>query len=189
MRRRWLGLRLAAALLVVVVGALPSRVAAAEGSALEYKVKAGYLFNFPKFIEWPNTAFASSNAPIVIGVLGEDPFGPMLDEALAGRNVNGRSFVIRRFGPTEDLGTCHILFVSHTEKSRTPNVLESVRGHAVLTVGESEHFARSGGMINFVLVGGQVKLETNPDAAIAANLKISSKLLAASKPVKTEPAH
>lgn len=173
---------------MLIIGAcfLTGRAAAADNAALEYKVKAGYLFNFAKFVEWPESSFTNASAPFVVGLVGEDPFGTLLEEALAGRNVNGRTFVIRQFGPQEDLSHCHILFVSRSEKARLANLLEGLRGRAVLTVGEHDRFGQLGGMINFNLMSGQVKLETNPEAALAAGLKISSKLLAASKPVKTE---
>jgi YfiR/HmsC-like len=173
-------------MLVVVACFLAGRAAAADNAALEYKVKAGYLFNFAKFVEWPESSFTNASAPFVVGLVGEDPFGGLLVETLAGRSVNGRNFVIRRFGPQEDLGQCHILFVSRSEKARAADILQSLRGHAVLTVGEHDRFGQLGGTINFSLLSGQVKLETNPEAATAAGLKISSKLLAASKTVKTE---
>jgi hypothetical protein len=110
----------------------------------------------------------------------------MLDEALAGKNVNGRGFVIRHYGPQEDLTSCHVLFVSRSAKGHAAKILETLRERTVLTVGESDGFGQLGGMINFTLMGGQVKIETNPEAAAGVGLKVSSKLLAASRTVKTE---
>lgn len=173
---------------MLIVGAcfLAGCAAAADNAALEYKVKAGYLFNFAKFVEWPQSSFTNASAPLVVGLVGDDPFGQMLDEALAGKNVNGRGFVIRHYDPQEDLSSCHVLFVSRSAKGRAAKILETLRERTVLTVGESDGFGQLGGMINFTLMGGQVKIETNPEAAAGVGLKVSSKLLAASRTVKTE---
>ncbi len=185
-RRTWQWLCLIALLWAVTACGFSGRVLAADAAPLEYKVKAGYLFKIAQFVDWPEASFTNGAAPLVIGLVGDDPFGAMLEESLAGKTINDRNVVVRRFGPQEDFTACHVLFVSRSEKDRSPKILEGLRGHAVLTVGENDRFGQLGGMINFNLVGGQVKLETNPEAAVAAGLKISSKLLAASKTVRTE---
>lgn len=160
--------------------------AADSAVALEYKVKAGYLFNFAKFIEWPDAAFSSPSAPFVVAVLGEDPFGSILEDALSTQSVNGRGFVIRRLKNAEGQDQCHILFLPKSEKDRARAVLEALRNRPVLTVGEAEGFSQIGGMINFNLIAGHLKIDANPQAISAASLKVSSKLLAVAKVVKSE---
>lgn len=186
-QRRFLGVRLAALLLAWAAWLLPDRLAAADAAQVEYKVKAGYLFNFVKFVEWPAAAFTNASAPYVIGLVGEDPFGPMLEEALAKQVVNGRNFVVRRLEAQADPGGCHVLFISRSERGRLREIFKTVGDRPILTVGETERFGQAGGMLNFTLVQGQVKLEANPTAAGAAGLQISSKLLSAAKTVKPDP--
>lgn len=180
------GIRFAAWVLAVVAFLPSLGFAATDTAALEYKVKASYLFNFVKFVEWPEASFTNSSSPFVIGLVGDDPFGRTLDETFAGRKTNGRGFVIRRFSPKDDPGNCHILFATLSDKGRLAKLLASLRGRPVLTVGETDRFGELGEMVNFIVVGGTVKLEANPEAAAAAGLKVSSKLLAVSKLVKTE---
>jgi hypothetical protein len=174
------------ALLTVTVGLVLT--AAEDGAAgLEYKVKAGYLINFAKFVEWPDAALPEAGTPLVIGLITPGEFVRTMEEVLAGRTVNGRALVLRRLGPDDDLSGCHVLFVGAAERNSAARHLERIRGRPILTVGESERFAQQGGVLNFILVDGQVRLESNPGAASAAGLKISSKLLNASRPVKTDP--
>lgn len=181
-----LGVRLAWLVLLGAAIGRPPELAAADAGPLEYKVKAGYLFNFVKFVEWPAVAFTNASAPYVIGIVGEDPFGSMLEEALAKQVVNGRSFVVRRLSAQADPEGCHVLFISRSEKGRLREIFKAVGTRPILTVGESERFGQAGGMLNFILVQGQVKLEANPAPASAAGLQISSKLLAAAKTVKSD---
>jgi len=171
--------------LMVVASMTPVTAANSELTALEYKVKAGYLINFAKFVEWPSTAFETPSAPLVVGLIGSAHFGQVLQEMLDGRTVNGRAFSLRQLGAGDDIGSCHILFVGSAETRPAAHIAEALKGRPVLTVGESDRFCESGGMLNFTIIGGQVKLESNPWAATSTGLKISSKLLAASKPVKT----
>ena len=184
------GLALAAGL---TLGTLATRAADAPASneqAVVYKIKAAFLLNFAKFVDWPETSFTNSHAPFVIGLVGEDPFGQLLDDAFMNRSVNGRGFIIRRLSMDEAPENCHILFVSASEKARLPALLQTLVSKPVLTVSEMDRFGESGGMINFKLVGGQVKqvkLETNPEAAVLGGLKLSSKLIAISTVVKTGP--
>jgi len=183
--RRRPGWYLALGVLTVSTWLTPVGGANADVTTLEYKVKAGYLINFAKFVEWPSAAFDHPSTPIVVGLLGSAQFGQLLQEMLEGRTVNGRAFSLRQLGAGDDVGGCHILFVGAAETRSASVLAQAVNGRPVLTVGESARFCESGGMLNFTIVGGQVKLESNPGAATAAGLKISSKLLAASKPLKT----
>lgn len=152
----------------------------------EYQLKAAFLYNFAKFTTWSSTAFPQPDSPLVIGILGDDPFGNHLTETTAEKNVNGHPFEIRRLKRGDALTQCHILFVSRSEQDFVPEILDSVRGKSVLTVGETERFAHQGGVINFVLVSKAVRFEINAEAAEAARLKISSKLGSLGIMVKTE---
>jgi hypothetical protein len=169
------GRRLAAAL-VWLLCCGPAVSAPAEPSR-EYGIKAVFLFNFARFVAWPPVAFADAQAPLVIGVLGDDPFGDTLDEAARAENVNGHPLVVRRFHAVEDVGACQILFISRSEAGRLGGILAALKGRSLLTVGDMDDFARRGGMIRFITENNRVRLRINLEAAQAAHLTLSSKLL------------
>src|SRR5712664_4158707 len=100
----------------------------------EYQLKAVFLFNFAQFVEWPPTAFPEAKAPLVIGVLGEDPFGPYLDETVRGEKVNNRPLVVQRFRQVEEIKTCHVLFISRSERERLGQILAGLKGRNILAV-------------------------------------------------------
>jgi hypothetical protein len=150
---------------------------AQESQPTEYQIKAAFLFNFAKFVEWPAPAFAEATSPMVIGILGENPFRDDLERMTRGKTINNRPLVIKAFRSPAEATNCHILFVSTSEKTRLPEVFENLRGASVLTVGEAERFTEAGGMIQFVLEGGKIRFQVNETAARSAGLKISSKLL------------
>ena len=151
---------------------------AAETPVLsEYQVKALFLFNFAKYVDWPTNAFIDGHAAIVIGLVGQDNFGGVFAEMIAGKSLNGRPVVIRHVGSDPEYKDCQILFVSASEKARLPEILNAVRDSAMVTVGETEQFLTQGGMINFTKKANKIHLEINLDAARHANLKLSSKLL------------
>jgi hypothetical protein len=156
------------------------------GQPSEFQVKAAFLYNFAKFVEWPSETFPNASGPIILGLLGGDRFEPVLAETIEGKSANGRPLVIRRLNLEQDLKSCHILFVSGSEQKRVALIAETLRGARVLTVGESSGFARQGGMINFTLEENKIHFEANPDAAMQGGLKFSSKLLALAKIVRTE---
>jgi hypothetical protein len=143
----------------------------------EYQVKAACLFNFAQFVEWPAAAFPDADAPIRIGVLGDDPFGAALEETVRGETVRNRKLVIQRSHRVADLKNCHVLFISKSEKKRVAEILSQLSSSDVLTVSEVESFARRGGIINFYLAGKKVRFEINPDAAKRKGLKVSAQLL------------
>jgi hypothetical protein len=174
-----LKLRHAAAIVAVLLAltAAPAR-AQAPAAPTAYQVKAVFLFNFSQFVDWPAASFADGRAPLVIGVLGSDPFGAMLDEIVRGETVNGRPLEVRRYDAVEQIGDpCHILFVGRSQDERLDAVLAALKGRSVLTVGDFEGFARRGGIIRFVTVGNKIRLRVNLAAAQDAKLTISSKLL------------
>ena len=143
----------------------------------EYQLKAASLYKLTKYINWPATNFASANAPIVIGIVGDDPFGKTLDILVKDEIVNGRPLVIRRLNPGDDLQSCQMLFICRNEKEQLPALLQKLKGGHVLTVGDDSGFLDQGGMVNLVLVQEKVKMEINVTAAEEAGLQISSKLL------------
>jgi hypothetical protein len=149
----------------------------------EYQVKAAYLFNFLKFVEWPDDAFADSLAPIVIGIVGDDPFGSALPEVVIGKTVQGRDLVIRRYHSGENLRGASILFIGASEKKRLPQILAGLRGASTLTVADMDGFLEGGGMIQFLSENDRVRFAINADAANRARLKVSSKLLSLARAV------
>jgi uncharacterized protein DUF4154 len=157
---------------LLVLGGLDA--SAQTAPSREYQIKA---FNFAQFVEWPVTAFAGPSSPIVIGVLGESPFGAYLDETVLGEKVNNRAVEVQRYSRVEDIKTCHILFISRSEASRLEQVLASLKERSLLVVGDGDDFARRGGMIRLATLQNKIRLIINVDAAQAANLTISSKLL------------
>lgn len=142
----------------------------------EYQVKAAFLGKFAYYVEWPKEAFATDDAPLIIGILGRDPFGEQLDQLTENATVGGHPLQLERFARVEEVEACHILFISRSEKRRLSAILEAV-GSGVLTVSELEWFAQSGGMIRLGIEAERIRFEINPEAARRAGLKISSRLL------------
>lgn len=151
--------------------------AKSEDEAPEYQVKAAFLYNFAKFVEWPPESFPETSSPIVIGILGADPFGETLDQTVQDKMVRERKLSIERSSQIENLKQCHILFISSDEEARLPRIFTALKGKSILTVGENRRFARNGGMINFLIKSNRVRFEINQEAAEQAGLKISSQLL------------
>ncbi len=156
---------------------------AADTPSVEAQVKAAFLGKFPSYVEWPGSAFPTPQAPIVIGVLGPDPFGPQFDEAAKQLSHGGRSVAVRRFASLRELEGCHILFITDPEHRNLVEILARLRGTPVLTVGDAERFAHQGGMVNFIKVDGKVRFEINLEAARKAGLKLSSKIIQVSQVV------
>jgi len=152
----------------------------------EYVIKAGFIFNFAKYVEWPSSAFETAATPISVGIVGADPFGEEIDKALGSKMVKDRHFVVLRFRDKRDLRPCHILFIPRSEKALLPEILKQVESWAVLTVGEDEAFAKTGGAVNILIEKEKPRLEVNPEAAEKARLTINSKLLKLATIVKTE---
>ncbi|HEU5135716.1 MAG TPA: YfiR family protein [Steroidobacteraceae bacterium] len=145
--------------------------------AAEYQVKAAYLFNFGQFVEWPQHAYASPAAPFVIGIVGEDPFGKTLDDVIAGESFGGRPLVVRRFGSSEDISACNILFIGSSEAGRLEKLLKLLQGRSVLTVTDIAGAERRGAIIALYNENKRIRMRINVAAARASNLVISSKLL------------
>ena len=159
----------------VLVTAYPTRGQAETAAMPEYQVKAAYLFNFAHFVTWPSQE--SSRTPLVIGILGDDPFGSYLDEAVRGQKVINRPLTIQRFRRSTELRNCNILFISQSEKDRATQIISSLKGRSILTVSDMDGFADSGGMIQFITAQNKIRVRINLNAVKAANMKVSSKLL------------
>ena len=166
-----------------VVVLLVSGTHAQSATAGEYQIKAAFLFNFAKFVEWPPSSFSDGSAPLQICVLGQDPFGEVLRNITREKNVNGHKLEVHQIVDLQLARTCHILFIASSEKAQLKRIFESLEGSAALTVGDVKEFIQQGGMINFVLENDRVQFEVSRKAAEQAGLKISSKLLAVAKVV------
>jgi hypothetical protein len=166
-------------LFALAAGVLCCAVSAAQtGQASEYDVKAAFLFNFTKFVEWPESSFSDPAAAIVIGIIGDDPFGDSLTRIVAGQTAQGRWIAIRkeRFG--DDLRRCQILFISISERQHSAQILNSLQDASVLTVSDIDGFAEAGGAMQFVTADNRVRFVVNLDAARQSKLRVSAKLLA-----------
>lgn len=148
---------------------------ARSAPASEYQVKAAFLFNFATFVEWPPNAFSDANAPFVIGVLGEDPFGSYLDETVRGESVNSRKMIVQRYRSPADIKSCHVLFISRSEGDRMDQIVAQLKNRKILTVSDTD--GAQGVMIRFTKEGNRIRFKIDAQAAKAANLTISSKLL------------
>jgi hypothetical protein len=165
------------ALVWLAAFALAAAAPAQTSSTREYQVKAVFLFNFAQFVDWPPAAFSDPQSPLVIGVLGKDPFDGALDDAVRGETVNARPLEVRRFKSVEEIRDCHVLFISGSESAHLDRILGALKGRNILTVGDTDGFAERGGMIRFVIEKNKVRFRINLDSAKAAGLTISSKLL------------
>src|SRR5258707_1685678 len=125
----------------------------------EYLIKAGFIYNFAKFVEWPSAAFAQPDSPIVIGILGTDPFGTIIDQIVQDKKIGARGFVVKRLkwgADAKDLKECKILFVGASERAHIDELVQTVKGLPILTVGETTGFAERGGVIRFLMEGNKV---------------------------------
>jgi hypothetical protein len=169
-RRAWLAL-----ILTGTAGLLPPLRAA--DTPTEYELKAALLYNFTQFVSWPDKAFASPDAPLVIGVLGRDPFGDNLDRIVQGEKSGSHPLVVERCDDLEAARHCHVLFVSASERDDLARIFTSLRGRPVLTVGDCDGFVRRGGMVMLYMTGKRIRLRVDREAAQAADLTLSAKLL------------
>jgi len=154
------------------------------------KVKAAYIYNFGKFVTWPDTAFQDESAPVVIGVIGSQSFVDILDDTVRGKTVRGRKLLVKRVkfekGKRVDgLRSCHILYISPSERDREHTILRALDKASVLTVGDEESFATNGGMIGLALREGRVVFYVNREAVKDAELKLSAKLLKLARLVRS----
>jgi hypothetical protein len=174
------------AILFLLYSLLSGTLAAQSEGLTELEIKAGFLYNFTKFVEWPEGAFVEARSPMILGILGENPVGTLLTQIAARQPVNGRPILVKQFKAGEDPRKCQILFAALKDQKRLAEVLGELKGAPVLTVGEGSGFTQAGGMIAFVVEGNKVRLRIDLEAASEAHLKISSKLIAVAKRVARE---
>ena len=174
---------------VVLVAALAGHPACAQAEAAttEDEIKAAYLFNFARFVEWPPRSQAG-DAALVIGVFDRDGFAATLEIVVRDKTVNGRRLLVKRLTVPQDSRVCHIVFIAAAHRRLLREVFEAANLAGVLTVGESDHFARSGGMINFIKDANRIRFEINVDATARAGLRVSSRLLQLARVVHEEAA-
>lgn len=171
---------------IIIAGVLVLAASAQGANVSEYALKAAYLSNFTESVKWPKSAFAEEAAPLVMGVLGDDPFGSTLDDEVKGKSVSGHPVVVKRYGgfdkvQKEELLQCHLLFIANSEQDKIREILASLKGSPLLTVSEIDQFPGVGGMIQFVQEGDRIGLVINPKTAIGVKLRLSSQLMMSSK--------
>src|ERR1035437_5492295 len=170
--------------LLLIHSMIPRTAAGQENSASEYELKAAILYNLTHFVEWPPSAYPDPRAPILLCILGRDPFGSFLASTVLKQTVNGRRMLILHPQNDKEVLGCQILYISSSERKTTAQIFSTLNGASVLTVGEMTQFAAHGGIVQFSLEDKQVRFDINLDAASRAGLKISSKLLALAQIVK-----
>jgi len=164
-------------MVLAVIAGLSVRNATAQSVADQYQVKAAYLLNFARFVEWPADVLPPSS-PLIIGVVGDNPLDGALEEVLRGKSANGHPMQLRRLRWDDvSLTTCQIVFISNSEEAHLPQILRFLAGTSALTVSDIDRFSLRGGIIEFRMVGNRVRFDINRNAAVAARIDISSKLL------------
>ena len=180
---RWRSLRCGLpGLLLLVFGLICAKPQ--EAASVETRVKAAFLLNFAKFVEWPAV---HEKHPLCIGVLGKDPFGPVLDEIMTGKMIDGKPVQIKRLKQPSEASDCQILFVSNSERKRFTQIVSQMAARPVLTVSDVEDFTREGGMIRLFLDGNNFRFEVNLTAVEEGQIKLSSKLLHLGRVVRFKP--
>jgi hypothetical protein len=166
---------------LLLAGMLPGVQAAAESPLAaehsEDEIESAMLYNFTKFVEWPDKALGASGASVVVGVLGDDALVPVLSAALGNKTVYGHPVTVRRLASGADAKSCAVLFVGAASQKEIARIIQSVGHSPVLTIGEIVQFSRLGGVIAFIREGNRIRFEINLDAADRAGLQVSSKLL------------
>jgi hypothetical protein len=153
----------------------------------EYEVKAAYLYNFGRFVDWPQDAPPVRASDFAICVLGDDPFGRALDSTISGEKIDGKSVIARRVAKIEEAADCRVLFIGIVESAQVKAILSTLGKSSILTVSDEPQFVREGGMVQFVLVDGRVRFEINLGAARQAGLSLSSDLLKVAVGVRQGP--
>ena len=168
---------------LLALGLSPGFAFAQSEVSQEYQVKAAFLYNFAKFVDWPSAAFANDNAPITVCVYGKDPFGATLDDTVRSKTIGARGFAVRRPKSPKDMAGCQIAFLAGSAGDQLKDFLAVLDSSSVLSVGEDPHFAEQGGHVQFVMEGGRIRFLINVDSVNRAGFKMSSKLLALAKVV------
>lgn len=179
------GWRAWAVALGLVLFLAPQTRGADVAMAKEHQLKAAFIYNFTKFIEWPSKNFASADSPIVIGVVGQGPLHAEVARVVKDRKVNGRELVVRLIEDPDAIKTVHVLFFFASEDARLDEFMSATHGANILTVGESDLFAQQGGAINFLMEQDKIRFDIDMTAAERAGLKVSAQLQKLAKTVRT----
>jgi len=163
--------------LAAALMAVKTAICWADGPSREYLVKAAFLYNFTQFVSWPSDAFAATDSPFVVAVVGDDPFSGALEKAMSGKSVANHPIQVQHFSSADQLGDCQMLFVPASEDSNLSEIIGAEAKRPVLTVGETDAFSPAGGCMRFYLEDGKVRFEIGPDAVDEARLKVSAKLM------------
>jgi hypothetical protein len=155
-----------------------------DAPSREYQLKAAFIYNFTQFVDWPDKAFAKPDSPIVITVLGENPFGNVLDQVTKGKQIRGRDIVVHYVKDPAKVGQTHILFVGAPHNQNPAEALRGLTG--VLTISDSDNFTANGGMIRFFSEENKLRFEINTKATDNAGIKVSAKLLQLAKLYKDD---
>ena len=184
-RRLWLPALLWMTALAADVSFVVAQYEDDSAVSREYAIKAAYLYQFGRYVQWPTNTFSSDDSPLVIGLLRTDPFGDILQKIARTKRIEGRPITVRQFASMADYVPCHILFVaSSVSPEERAAAIQKVRGTPVLLVGEDPGFAKQGGTVNFFQEENRIRFEINAEAAKRDQLKISSKLLSLAKIVR-----
>lgn len=170
------------AIVVVCVAAVIAGRIARAAEVSEYALKAEFIERFTHFISWPTSAFAGADAPFLICVLGESPFGGYLDQMTAGRSIRERKVRLHQPKEPAEARRCHVLFVARSEKAKLAAILGQTGDKPILTVGDTEGFAQRGVLINFYLDGDKVRFEVNAEAIKKSGLSVSAQLMSLARP-------
>lgn len=164
-----------------------SAISAPAQVAEDYQLKAIFLWRLAQFTDWPANAFERASSPIVIGVLGTNPFGDALDIAVRGETAHGRKLVVEYYRRVTDIKTCHILYITEPNERRAAQIIADLAGRSLLTASDTEGFARShGGMVRFITEQNRIKLRINLKAVINAGLRLDARVLRAAEIVGNE---
>lgn len=165
---------------IAMIFLIPFKLSAQSPSASEYQLKAAFIYNFTRFVDWPAPASSRTNAPFVISVLNEDRLADKIVELVKGEQLNGRPIVVRRLDNRSEIANCNILYVSVRDASDIKNQLSTINRRGILTVSDNPNFARWGGLVRFFKEDNKLRMQINIDEARAARFNMSSKLLSIS---------
>jgi len=172
---------------VLAIGALAAPLCA-QAPADEAQVKAAFVYNFLKFVEWPPESFTGPGDSLIIGIVGKGSTAMAAEVLLEGKHVSNRAIAVRRLGEDEPVSGVHAVFIGESDGTHVQRILDATASASILSIGEGKHFAHQGGVIGLRVESSKVRFEINTDAADSARLRISSKLLALARVITTRNA-
>ena len=170
--------------MVIACLAATCMLSSGANAVSESQVKAAFIYNFVRFVEWPSQSFPSSDTPVTIGIVGGEQVGDAIEQLTKGKTVDGRRLVVKRLSSRDTFDGCHILFIGASERGHTNGILDRLRDSSVLTIGETDGFVQNGGVIGFVIDNNKIAFEVNTGAAKRKHLRVSSQLLKLARNVR-----